>query len=280
MLKRWMKRYKRFLRILSFPIILSEYFSKDTGKEYGIGFLIKLRLAFKVIKNKRRIKGSTHYYEHLTMITRILKVPRSVEGCVVECGSYKGRSTASLSLACSLCGRRLEVFDSFEGLPEPSAHDKSHVVVDVNEIQTYSKGGFRGTLDEVKTNVSKYGEISVCNFNVGYFDKTLPGFNKKCVFVFLDVDLKDSLETCLIYLWPNLQDNCYLFTHEAHHMDIASLFFDRDWWNIHFNSAPPGLVGAGCGIGLVPVISKFGSSIGYSVKNPRTQDYEVEPQEE
>ena len=275
-----MKRYKRFLRMLSFPIILSEYFSKDTGKEYGIGFLIKLRLAFKVIRNKRRIKGSTHYYEHLTMITRILKVPRSVEGCVVECGSYKGRSTASLSLACSLCGRKLEVFDSFEGLPEPSAHDRFHVVVDVKEIQTYAKGGFRGALDEVKNNVSKYGDISVCNFNVGYFDKTLPGFDKKCVFVFLDVDLKDSLETCLIYLWPNLQDNCYLFTHEAHHMDIASLFFDRDWWNKHFNSAPPGLVGAGCGLGLVPVMSKFGSSIGYAVKNPRTQDYEVELQEE
>jgi hypothetical protein len=280
MLKRWMKRYKRFIRILSFPIILGEYFSKDTGKEYGIGSLKKLRLAFKVIRNKRRIKGSTHYYEHLTMITRILRIPRTAEGCVVECGSYKGRSTASLSLACSLCGRKLEVFDSFEGLPEPSAHDKSHVVVDVKEIQTYSKGGFRGTLDEVKNNASKYGDISVCNFNAGYFDQTLPKFKKKCVFVFLDVDLKDSLETCLIYLWPNIQDNCYLFTHEAHHMDVASLFFDKEWWKNKFGSPAPGLVGAGCGLGLVPGISSFNSSIGYTVKNPRIQDYEVEPQEE
>jgi O-methyltransferase len=42
---------------------------------------------------------------------------------VVECGTYAGGSTANLSLVCALVGRELEVFDSFEGLPDPEARD-------------------------------------------------------------------------------------------------------------------------------------------------------------
>ena len=41
------------------------------------------------------------------------------------------------------------------------------------------------------------------------------------------VDLKDSLMTCLRYLWPLLEDRCCVFTHEASHMEIASLFLLR-----------------------------------------------------
>jgi len=274
-----MKRYKALLRVLSFPLILSEYFSRETGKEYGISLANKLSLARKVIRNKKQIKGSTHYYEHLVMITKIFKMPRSVEGCIVECGSYKGRSSAALSLACSLCGRTLEVFDSFQGLPEPSEIDKKHVVFDAKEIQVYSKGTFAGSLEEVKANLTKYGDIKVCSFNVGFFEDTLPHFKKKCAFVFLDVDLIDSMEKCLVHLWPLLQDDCYLYTHEAHHPDIASIFYDKEWWKKHFNCPPPSLVGAGCGIGLYPGISTFISSIGYTIKNPKISSFEVEPQE-
>lgn len=274
-----MKRYKTLLRLISFPLILSEYFAKETGKEYGIGFVKKLALARKVIRNKKKIKGSTHYFEHFAMITKILKIPKSLEGCVVECGSYKGRSTAGLSLACSLCGRTLEIFDSFRGLPEPSEIDRKHVVFDAKEIQVYSKGSFSGTLEEVKANITKYGDINACRFNVGYFENTLPNFKKKCAFVFLDVDFIDSMKICLIYLWPLLQDDCCLYTHEAHHTDIASLFFDKDWWKKHFDCPPPALVGAGCGIGLYPGISAYNSSIGYTIKNPKISSYEVEPQE-
>jgi hypothetical protein len=66
--------------------------------------------------------------------------------------------------------------------------------VDIKQVHTYSKGAWCGGVEEVKRNISVYGEIKTCNFNVGYFDVTLPEFKKKCVFVFLDVDLRDSLD--------------------------------------------------------------------------------------
>jgi hypothetical protein len=174
----------------------------------------------------------------------------------------------------------LEVFDSFAGLPEPSPDDKIHAIVSLKEVHSYSKGAWAGNIDEVKNNISRYGVIDICNFNVGYFEKTLPGFSKNCAFIFLDVDLKDSLETCLKNLWPLLQDGCHLFTHEAPHMEIASVFFDKKWWRSKLSADAPGLVGAGSGLGLVPKSSGFTSNVGYAVKNPLVSNFrEVPPVE-
>jgi len=192
--------YRMLLRVLNMPIILAEYFRKKTGEEYGVGLFTKLVLVWKMARNNRRIISASHWLEHLTMATNILSIPMSTEGCVIECGCYKGSSTANLSLVCALCRRQLEVFDSFEGLPEPSNHDKAHTLPDRHQIHTYARGAFYANLEEVQRNISRYGQISVCNFKVGYFDSTLSKFNKKCSFIFLDVDLRDSVETCCRYL--------------------------------------------------------------------------------
>jgi hypothetical protein len=263
---------------LSIPIILSEYFRPETGKEYGIGFWIKIKLVHQMRNNRKQVTTASHFLEHLLMATEILKVPPQVEGCVVECGSFKGGSAANLSLICKLCDRKLEVFDSFAGLPEPSDMDQKHVLVGAQEVHTYEKGAWCGTLPEVKNNITRFGNINVCNFNIGYFDETLPNFRRRCILVFLDVDLVDSMETCLKYLWPLLQDGCYLFTHEAHHPEIAAFFFGKNWWRSNMDCAAPGLIGAGTGIGLQPASGGFRSALGYTVKNPRVAEYEISPQ--
>lgn len=221
-----------------------------------------------MVRNNLKIKSASNFLEHLTMITFILRLPRAVEGSVVECGSYKGGSAANLSLVCALCRRRLEIFDSFRGLPQPSPKDKKQIILSEEEIHTYNQFFWCGSLEEVKKNISKYGKIKVCNFHRGYFKKTLPKFNHKCVFIFLDVCLLNSTKTCLKYLWPLLADGGYLFTHEAAHLEIAALFFDKKWWR-KLNTNPPGLVGAGSGLGLMPNKGYFKSAIGYTIKNPK-----------
>lgn len=270
--------YKKILIILSLPIILEEYFNDSTGKEYKISLLKKLYLIYKVAKNNQKIKSGTDFIEHLVMITRIFKIPSTTPGSVIECGTYKGASTCNLSIACALVGRRLEIFDSFHGLPQPKASDKQHSIPDLSEIHTYSKGSWKAGLSEVKKNITKYGEISVCSFHPGYFENTLPIFNNKSVLIFTDVDLRSSLETCLKYLWPNLQNNCYFFTHEAHHLEIASLFFDKIWFMENLKINPPGLIGAGTGLGLIPSTNSYKSSIGYTIKNPNLKKFKKVPQ--
>jgi len=96
--------------------------------------------------------------------------------------------------------------------------------------------------------------------------------------VFADVDLRDSLETCVKHLWPVLQNGCSFYVHEAHHMEIASLFFDQEWWRNNYDSNPPGLVGAGSGLGLIPDSSGFKSALGFAIKKPNIIGFREVPQ--
>ena len=264
-----MSFWRKCASVASMPVILGDYFAAETGKECGAGFFAKLKLLRRMRKNRKLIPTASHFVEHLVMATEILKLPRSVEGCVVECGCFKGGSSANLSLVCALCERDLEIFDSFAGLPAPTEADRQHVLVGSREIHTYEKGAFCGTLAEVKENVRRHGAIGRCNFHAGFFENTLPGFQRACVLVFVDVDLVDSLRTCMKYLWPQLADGCRLFTHEAAHAEMAAQFFDQQWWRTNLDCDAPGLVGAGTGLGLQPAAGGFRSDLGYAVKNPQ-----------
>lgn len=275
-----LKTYYRFLMtVLCFPIIFEEYFDSNTGRDYGVTLGKKISLLFKMYYNSRKIISATSVLEHLVLATKILNIPKSQKGCIVECGSYKGASTTNMSLLANLCNRDLEVFDSFQGLPQPSSVDKKHILVSEKMIATYRKGAWVGTLEEVKKNISQYGNINHCYFHAGFFEKTLPSFKKKCVFVFADVDLRSSLESCVKSLWSILQNGCYFFIHEAPHYETASLFFDKTWWVTQFACSPPGLIGAGSGIIIMPIKSMgVESGLGYVIKNPPTKKYKVSPQ--
>ena len=273
-----MSLYKKLVNLLSLPIILEEYFHPKCGRDYHLTLMSKLHLAIRFYKNTKTIPSGTSFLEHLIMAAKILNIPEEKEGVIIECGAYNGSSTANLSLIAKITGRTLEVFDSFQGLPNPTNVDKKHILTDNHEIHTYQKGAWKGTLNAVKKNIKKYGAIESVNFNPGYFDRILPKFKRSTVFIFLDVDLLNSLKTCIKYLWPNLKNGSYLFCHESQHMEISSLFFDKTWWQKNLKTNPPGLVGAGNGLGLFPRSGGFGSPLGYTVKNPNLKKFKIEKQ--
>jgi hypothetical protein len=252
--------------ILLLPIIAREYFQRETGRLYGLTLGRKLVLLVTMVRNNVRIESASNFISHLLMAAKIMNVPPDAPGVLVECGCFKGGSTANLSLVAAACGRVLHVFDSFAGLPTPDEVDGSHIVLADMEIQTYEKGAYFGALDEVRENVRRYGELDACEFHVGFFEDTLPTFHEPVVFAFLDVDLVSSEASCLRYLWPLLTDGCRVFTDEAHHHAIAQLFYDPQWWQQELGTAPPGLVGAGSGLGLMIQAGGFHSSLGYTVK--------------
>lgn len=74
--------------------------------------------------NTRRMTVATSYKNHLARALRILEFPPDVAGHVVERGCYKGGSATNLSFVCRITGRKLVLFDSFQGLPKGHPDDR------------------------------------------------------------------------------------------------------------------------------------------------------------
>ena len=246
---------------------VAELLQSDTGREYGIGLNAKRKLLMAMSRNAEQPGSAAVFFEHVMLVTRLLKVPAALEGAVAEFGCYKGFSTSSLSLACALTGRRLMVFDSFEGLPAPEA---AVVNLDSGRAIPYAQGQFAGTLEEVKSNVAKFGDLSVCEFVKGYFDATLPGRDpgEKFVMIFEDVDLPESVRTVIRWAWPKLQPGCTFFCHEARDHEVVEMFFDRNWWARTTGEPAPGFLGSGCGLMTGPTTDWC--CLGYTIRRART----------
>ncbi len=257
--------YKKIITVLATPVMVRYFFDKKIGRYYGFGIRKKLKLLRSVRRNVRNIESASDWQEHLKMISVILSIPPSIKGDLIECGTFRGASAASLSLAAAITGRRLIVADSFEGLPKPRENDQKHFSQLKIKHKTYEKGQYTGTLEEVQNNIRRFGAIKSCEFLKGFFDQTLPSIQKRrFVFIFLDVDLSSSLEDCLKNLWPLFEKNCLLFSHEAQDLPYISLFFNATWWQDNLGTYAPGFVGAGTGL---PLGIAEGFSLGYTVKS-------------
>jgi O-methyltransferase len=227
--------------VVTMPISLVFLFdSKVIHPAYRMSWFRRLKLGFTMFLNNIRIPTGSSYRAHMIMAMKILETSPETPGDVIECGTWKGGSGTNLSLVCKITGRKLRVYDSFEGLPEGQPGDR--------EAKYYKKGEYAGPLDEVKRNFTKYGAIEQCEFIKGWFKDTLPQLDTPVLLAFLDVDLEDSLETCVKYIWPNLVDSGFIFLDECTSTDYVALFYSEKWWQTKFDRLPPGLIGAGTGL--------------------------------
>jgi O-methyltransferase len=258
--------YRRTLQYASTPMFVELAVRNNRLRDEPLASSAIWKLAPRFMWNGRKVETASGYHEHLAIAAHIIGVPARTEGCVIECGCYKGGSTVNLSLAAALAGRELHVFDSFDGLPTPEPGDAEHILHRDRMMNSYERGMYAGSLAEVQSNVARFGDPSVCQFHKGWFDETMPGFSEPCVTAFVDVDLRSSLETCLRVIWPLLVEGGAVFVHEARHQEIASLFFDEAWWRDSLDVPAPGLVGAGSGLGLAPEIGGWSSQLGYALK--------------
>lgn len=173
-------------------------------------------------------------------------------GAVVECGCYAGGSSAKLSIICKIVGKKLHVFDSFEGLPAVDNFNLRdfHARQSNTWVTEWSQGRYAARLDQVQGNVRDFGEASVASFTKGWFSDTLASnLPAEISFAFVDVDIPSSARDCLVPIWPRLQERGVYFSHDAAYIKVMQVLFDEKLWRDELKSFPPVFFGGGFGLG-------------------------------
>ena len=140
-------------------------------------------------------------------------VEQKVPGNIAECGVWRGGSMMAVALALIYRGdvsRHLYLYDTFEGMSEPTKHDQSW---DGLSAQSQLERDPVGTgvwcyspIEEVRANLlsTGYPEEKV-HFIRGKVEETLPSIRPDCLSLLrLDTDWYESTKHELIHLFPLL----------------------------------------------------------------------------
>lgn len=206
------------------------------------GFCGRLRLIFKCYWISYKIECPHMESEIIQVMAKIFSLAPEARGVVAEAGSFKGGSGAKLSLAAKMAGRKLFVFDSFEGIP---AHNEKHGKNIFGGDAYFPLGSYKGSLEEVKKNINSFGKIEQCIFVKGWFEQTLPLFREPVGAVYVDVDLRSSTETCIEFFYPLLVPGGSIFSQDGHLPWIIDLMKDDDFWNKKIKRSKPEIKGLG-----------------------------------
>lgn len=205
-------------------------------------FGARLRLIGAFYKISYRVDCPHTEHELLTISRTILDLPPSVRGAIVEAGVFHGGSTAKLSLVARLAGRALHAFDSFEGMPDNAElHGKSIY----GREHHFPKGSHAVSLEEVRSNVSRYGDANRVHFHKGWFSDTMQQFKEPVAVACVNVDLVQSTKDCLKYLYPLVSSGGVIFSQDAHFPWIISLLKDGVFWKNEIGISAPDIPGLG-----------------------------------
>ncbi|MER5214820.1 TylF/MycF/NovP-related O-methyltransferase [Streptomyces sp. NPDC002838] len=165
--------------------------------------------------------GLTISEERINCITPyIQEVSESgVPGTFVELGCHRGAMavwTRSVLDSLGDLSREIHVYDSFQGMPSPGAHDSDHVV----------EGELRASPDDVLDTHARWGKRHPA-IHEGWFEETLPySLPDSIAFGYLDGDFYESIVTSLEHCVPRLSPGAVLIID-----DYADLEANPKAWN-------------------------------------------------
>ena len=144
-------------------------------------------------------------YEMATHLER-----KKISGCFVECGVWNGGSAGVVAkVAEHNKNRHIWLFDSWEGLPQPSQFDISYTG------RQGEKGDALGSEEKVKELILKKLKLNNNRVHLvkGWFDDTIPLYKKdinKIALLHLDCDWYKSVKFCLEELYDNVVEGGFI----------------------------------------------------------------------
>ncbi len=151
-----------------------------------------------------------------------------IAGDIVECGVWRGGSMMAIAKMLSNLGdtsRDLHLFDTFEGMSDPTEHDvaisgeTASYLLAAESIEDATSVWCVSGLDEVKSNMARTGyPASNIHYHVGMVEETVPGnAPEKIACLRLDTDWYESTRHELEHLFPRLSDGGVLIIDDYGH---------------------------------------------------------------
>lgn len=159
-----------------------------------------------------------------------MAIQNGIPGDFVECGVYHGAQCAAMAMAIMESKqeierkqrfndygqhlppplRRVHLFDSFAGVPEPGPHDRQW------KDARHPVGQSAATLGEVHANMAEWGiDAALLAYHSGAFETTIPLWSEiskvrrevgkephRIAILRIDCDLYESTKLCLEHLYP------------------------------------------------------------------------------
>ena len=155
----------------------------------------------------RTYEGNYKYASRLLHFERLVHKVEHVDGRIVECGVGPGRAIFAFSLLTQHVARPREIwgFDTFEGMPAPTAED--------GEANKGMAGVWKYPRQEVVDLLRHNGlDPAFIQENVtfvpGLLGDTLPDYDGGPIaLLHLDVDFYESYKTALECLWPYVAED-------------------------------------------------------------------------
>ena len=158
-------------------------------------------------------------------------VKHGIPGDIAECGVWRGGSTMAMALTLKLLGdtsRKLYLFDTFDGMSEPTERDRSiegalaHELLAREDRETGGNWCF-ATYEDVRANIRRtgYPEENVVYVR-GKVEDTIPGtIPSSMALLRLDTDWYASTKHELEHLYPRLNRHGVLIIDDYGHWEGA-----------------------------------------------------------
>ncbi|MDA9291256.1 TylF/MycF family methyltransferase, partial [bacterium] len=137
-------------------------------------------------------------FERMYVVKELLQLCRKVDGNIAECGVFKGATSLIISEYVQRYGlksndKKIILYDSFEGLSEPSAEDDGTV---------FTCNDYEGSLEEVKNNLANYSDIV---YRKGWIPTCFEmDQGESFSFVHIDVDFYEPVKAALEFFFPRV----------------------------------------------------------------------------
>ncbi len=159
-------------------------------------------------------------------------IENNIEGDFVECGVWKGGSSmliARLLTKLNIFNRNIYLYDTFEGMTQPSDIDKdfagveAKVLLEEAKIEDSNSVWCYSALEEVQNNLFSTGyQRDRIRFVKGKVEETIPGIMPGLVAILrLDTDWYESTSHELKYLYPLIQNKGILILDDFGHWEGA-----------------------------------------------------------